>query len=220
LPPPTTTISDCAGKPDVIANSTIANNGSSNTNVNPGNNIIRNSGFEDDDDNPNSRFDIYGYEKYVLDADGFFIDYKVNDFLGIKGLTCTYLRWFQQKNAGQAMIAFGLSYTSNDPKNNYNWYQNYSENGGPWKVDNTYPDYTGNVSSGSDAYYTPVRLAKHINGNTITWNDRPRNPSNSPNYKIEFVLTLRIGRRIIFSIHWGYKVVNGVTIPIYPTKIK
>ena len=142
----------------------------------------------------------------------------VNNFLGIEGLTCNDLYWWSKKDgSGWGGLKIDLSYTSNDPKTGYKWIQMYSENGGSWTFDNKYTDWNGTHNSGSIAYYSPEELAKHINGNTISFSDAPRSPANNDSFR--FALSLYNGSDLVFLIYYGYDNINGITTPNYPKSV-
>lgn len=108
-----------------------------------------------------------------------------------------------------------MEYTPNDDITGYTWIQKYSENGGPWILDNKAIDYLGNILySGSDAYYSPEELAKMIDGNTIKFHDSPRSPVSCVDYK--FSLSLYNENFLVFTISYGYRLNNGIPTPYYP----
>ena len=135
-------------------------------------------------------------------------------------MTCNSLWWWSRRdNSGYGGVSFSLLYTSKDPKNDYYWVQTYSENGGPDTYDNSYNDWDGVHNTGSNQYYSPEELAKHIIGNTIKYWDRPQSPDN--NYNIKFTLKLYKANSVVLTIQWGYKIDNnGNTIIYYPKILK
>ena len=101
----------------------------------------------------------------------------------------------------------------------YTWDQMYSENGGPlkfdnWGVKNGKPYYSGSVD-----YYTNKELSKSFHNGATYFTDSPINPDDF-NYRVEFTLALFRNRKMIFAIHYGYSIINGLTFPIFPFIIK
>jgi hypothetical protein len=169
-----------------------------------------------------------GSVKAVWDHEGYYLGESVNNFLGIRGLTCNEFTWYDHLVytwAGKKVTAGGLTidlnYTSAEAKNSYRWIQSYSENGGPWTFDNKSLGWDGQTEySGSIAYYSSQELAKHINGNTISFYDRPNYPyidSKDSNYSIKLMLSLYNGNnRPVFSLYYGYRLNNGNISLRYP----
>jgi hypothetical protein len=147
--------------------------------------------------------------KAVWSRDGGYLGGSVDNFIGINGLSCTNLYWYDRFETGVGGLVIELSYTSSDKKDNYRWIQRFSRNHGPWTLDNE--------GSGSAGYYSPSELARNINGNTISFSDRPRSYANNLNYR--FVLSLYKGNDRIFAIFYGYELKNGYVSPFYPQVI-
>jgi RHS repeat-associated protein len=198
--------------------------------IRPTNNYTGNSGpgiSLDDLDNLGN-YGIEGFGNYDITSDKFqqadgglpvfgpggnSLGDQVNDFLKIRGLTCTAYYWYDKNSSyyfGETGVYLTLFYTSNDAKDKYVWIQRYSYNHGPWIVDNK--------GSESIGYYSKKELKEQIIGNTISFHDAPRTPMNNiSNYRL--ILSLWKGNDRVFSLFYGYKSTYKIITPFYPRVI-